>query len=98
MLRQQVAQLAGADQPDAVVFRHAVVKWPALVVHDPMRVSQLREAHASLGMGMDDAADVGTRGVDAGVDPAFAVRRALAREELAIGVQDQQMILVREAR
>src|SRR5204863_7525823 len=97
LAREQVAQLARADKADALVLRHARVERPALVVHDAMRLPNLREADAGRRMRVHDSAHIGSGGVDARVDPELAVRRPSARENLAFAVEDQQRARAGEA-
>src|SRR5207302_10325505 len=82
---------------DALVLGHARVERPALVVHDAMRLPDLREADAGRRMRVHDAAHVGSGSVDARVDPELAVRRSSARENLAFGIQYQQRARAGEA-
>src|SRR5438477_12445982 len=62
-----------------------------------MRLPDLREADAGRRMCVDDAAHVGSGGVDARVDPELAVRRPPARENLAFAVQNQERARAGEA-
>src|SRR5438309_590024 len=94
---EQVSEFARADEPDAFVLGHARVERPALVVHDAMRLPDLREADAGRRMRMHDAAHIGSGSVDARVDPELAVRRPPARENLAFAVQNQQRARAGEA-
>ncbi len=47
-------------------------------------------------MRMHDSADVGTRGVKARVNPELRVRLAVTCEHVAVGVDREQIALVRE--
>ena len=58
-LRQQVAQLAGTNEADALELGDAVDKSAALVVNDAMRLADLGQADAGRRMRMHHAADVG---------------------------------------
>src|SRR6185437_11908318 len=89
---EQVAQLARADEPHARILGHAAGEDAALVVHDAVRLADLREAYAGARMRVHHAAHVGTRRVDARVDPELAVRLALAFAHASAGVDHQQAI------
>ena len=95
-LREQVAQLARADEADALEFRDAIRKHAALVVNDAMRLANLGQTYAGRRMRMHHAADVGAGRVGACMNPELAVRRALAREQFSIRVENQQRLLVGE--
>src|SRR5688572_4191508 len=93
-----IAQLARADQPDAPVFGYAIRERPALVVHDAMRLPDLREGDAGERVRVADAVHVRPRRVDARVYPELAVRRALAGQDFSVRIDDEKAILVGEPR
>src|SRR4051794_538368 len=81
---ETIAELACANQADAVVLGDAVDESATLVVNDPVRLSDLRQCDASWWMSMNDTPELGTRRVRACMDPELAVRRAGARHNVPI--------------
>ena len=60
-LRQEVAQFTRADKADAFIFGNAVVQRAALIVHNAMRLPDLREADAPGRVRMNNACDLAPR-------------------------------------
>jgi len=73
---ETIAELARANQADAIVLGDAVDESATLVVNDPVRLSDLRQCDASWWMSMNDTPELGTSRVRACMDPELAVRCA----------------------
>ena len=96
-VRKGVAQLTAANEADALVFRNALEERAPAVVNDTMRLPDLGETDAGRGMRVDDAADVGPRRIGASVNPEFTVGRPVACQDVAVGVEHQQMVFIGQA-
>ena len=91
---EKVAQLAAPDEADALVLGHAEAKDAPRVVDDAMGLPDLGQADARGRMRVDHARHVWPGRINPRVDPELGVRRTLAGEDLAIRVEDEEIVLV----
>jgi hypothetical protein len=95
---KRVAERTRPDEPDAVVLGDTIDECGALVMNDPVRLADLRQAHTRGRMRVDDGIDARTHCVDTRMNPQLAVWCATARKHVAVGVEHEQLVFVRESR